>query len=160
MCVMTEANGLLYMRQRYYNPEIKRFINQDILRGDLSNSQSLNRYSYVQGNPVSFTDPFGLSPLKHSRAETDKSKTIVSQVVETVVEEPADGKIDTSLMHMVLGLLGCIPGAVGAIADAIDSLIYFVIDGDVANGLLSAFSAITFGAGKIAKAGGALEKSA
>ena len=26
-------------------------------------SQSLNKYSYVQGNPVKLTDPFGLSPV-------------------------------------------------------------------------------------------------
>ena len=40
------------MRQRYYNPEIKRFVNQDVVRGSMENSQSLNRYCYVQGNPV------------------------------------------------------------------------------------------------------------
>ncbi|MBQ3545208.1 MAG: PKD domain-containing protein [Lachnospiraceae bacterium] len=62
--VRTDENGLYHMRARFYNTEIKRFINQDILRGDLTNSQSLNRYSYVQGNPLSYTDPFGLSPLK------------------------------------------------------------------------------------------------
>ncbi len=31
--------------------------------GDITNSQSLNRYCYVQGNPLSYVDPFGLSPL-------------------------------------------------------------------------------------------------
>ncbi len=62
--VITDDNGLYYMRSRYYNPEIKRFINQDILTGSIGNSASLNRYSYVEGNPVSYTDPFGLSPLK------------------------------------------------------------------------------------------------
>ena len=62
--VMTDDNGLYYMRARYYNPDIKRFINQDILTGNIGNSTSLNRYSYVEGNPVSCTDPFGLSPLK------------------------------------------------------------------------------------------------
>lgn len=46
---VTDDNGLYYMRQRYYNTEIKRFINQDVVRGSLTNSQSLNRYSYVQG---------------------------------------------------------------------------------------------------------------
>ncbi len=61
--VTTDGNGLYHMRARYYNTDIKRFINRDILTGDITDSQSLNRYSYVQGNPVSSTDPFGLCPL-------------------------------------------------------------------------------------------------
>ena len=51
------------MRSRYYNPEVKRFINQDTLLGDIKNSQSLNRYAYVQGNPITLTDPFGTNPI-------------------------------------------------------------------------------------------------
>lgn len=58
--VQTDANGLYYMRARYYNPEIKRFINQDTLLGSISDSTSLNRFSYVNGNPISLVDPFGL----------------------------------------------------------------------------------------------------
>ena len=50
------------MRARYYNTDIKRFINRDIVDGTIQNSQSLNKYSYVQGNPISLTDPFGLCP--------------------------------------------------------------------------------------------------
>lgn len=30
--ISTDDNGLYYMRLRYYNPQIKRFINQDLLR--------------------------------------------------------------------------------------------------------------------------------
>ena len=58
--VTTDENGLYYMRVRYYNPDIKRFINQDIKVGDIGSSQSLNRYAYCEGNPVSMIDPFGL----------------------------------------------------------------------------------------------------
>ena len=58
--VATDSNGLYYMRARYYNPDIKRFINQDIKVGDIGSSQSLNRYAYCEGNPVSMVDPFGL----------------------------------------------------------------------------------------------------
>ena len=61
--VRTDNVALYYMRARYYNTTIKRFINRDIINGSIDNSQSLNRYCYVQGNPVSYTDPFGLSPI-------------------------------------------------------------------------------------------------
>ena len=59
--VQSDSNGFLYMRARYYCPQRRRFINADIIHGDISDSTSLNRYAYVNGNPVSFVDPFGLS---------------------------------------------------------------------------------------------------
>ena len=57
---MSDDNGLYYMRARYYNIDIKRFINQDVITGSIDSSPSLNRYAYVEGNPVSYLDPFGL----------------------------------------------------------------------------------------------------
>ncbi|PWU12227.1 MAG: hypothetical protein C5B50_21880 [Verrucomicrobia bacterium] len=54
--VMTEANGLLYMQARYYNPYICRFINPD----PSGFGGGLNLYAYASGNPISLTDPFGL----------------------------------------------------------------------------------------------------
>ena len=54
--VETGASGLYYMRARYYNPQIKRFINRDIIDGSITDSQSLNKYSYVQGNPINLID--------------------------------------------------------------------------------------------------------
>jgi len=59
--VMTDESGLYYMRARFYSPEIKRFINQDILLGNVAQGQTLNRFAYVTGQPVLLVDPFGLS---------------------------------------------------------------------------------------------------
>ena len=59
--VVTDKNGLIYMRARYYSPVMKRFINADIVAGEISNAVTLNRFAYANGNPVSFVDPFGLS---------------------------------------------------------------------------------------------------
>lgn len=59
--VMTDNNGLYYMRARYYNAEIKRFINRDVISGTIAAGQTLNRYAYVNGNPISYVDPFGLA---------------------------------------------------------------------------------------------------
>ena len=59
--VVTDKNGLIYMRARYYSPEMKRFVNADIVAGAISNAITLNRFAYANGNPVSFIDPFGLA---------------------------------------------------------------------------------------------------
>ena len=57
--VLTDGNDLYYMRARYYNPDFGRFINRDLLLGNPTQSQSINRYAYVQGNPVMAIDPTG-----------------------------------------------------------------------------------------------------
>jgi RHS repeat-associated protein len=54
--VMTDPNGLLCMRARFYNPYIKRFINAD----PIGMEGGLNFYAYADGNPISRIDPFGL----------------------------------------------------------------------------------------------------
>ena len=59
--VLTDPNGLLYMRNRYYSPVLRRFLNCDIIKGNIADSTTLNLYTYVNGNPISFVDPFGLS---------------------------------------------------------------------------------------------------
>ncbi len=58
--VMTDPNGLLYMRARYYSPDMRRFISADILPGGIDNAVTLNRYAYANANPVTNIDPFGL----------------------------------------------------------------------------------------------------
>jgi RHS repeat-associated protein len=54
--VMTDPNGLLYMKARYYNPFVCRFINPD----PSGFSGGLNFYAFADGNPISLIDPFGL----------------------------------------------------------------------------------------------------
>jgi RHS repeat-associated protein len=51
--------GLVHMNGRVYDPQLGRFLSADSFIQDPSNLQSLNRYSYVQNNPLSFTDPSG-----------------------------------------------------------------------------------------------------
>ena len=63
-----EHNGgyiqLLYLRSRSYSPELGRFTSKDTWQGDYTRPQSLNQWTYAEGNPVRFTDPTG-----HSSAE-------------------------------------------------------------------------------------------
>jgi RHS repeat-associated protein len=57
--VQTDLNGLLYMRNRYYNPYICRFLNAD----PSGFAGGLNMYAFADGNPISEMDPFGLGAV-------------------------------------------------------------------------------------------------
>jgi len=48
--------GLYYYRNRYYDPELGRFITPD----PLGPTDDTNLYTYVNNNPVNLTDPYGL----------------------------------------------------------------------------------------------------
>ncbi len=91
--VMTDSNGLYYMRARYYNPEIKRFINQDVLAGSIEDGRTLNRYAYVNGNPVSLTDPFGLSPDIDASSIIHGLLDLVSMIDPTGIVDAVNGAI-------------------------------------------------------------------
>lgn len=55
--VLTDENGLIHMRARYYDPKIRRFLNED----PLGIAAGANVYAYVGGDPVGRIDPGGLS---------------------------------------------------------------------------------------------------
>ena len=110
--VVTDENGLYYMRARYYNVDIKRFINQDVVEGSIATSPSLNQYAYCQGNPVKLTDPFGLSPFTSWSV----------------------------LGHGLLDVLGFIP-VIGAIPDTVNAL-WYLAEGDHFSAAASFVSAV------------------
>lgn len=51
--------GLYYLRARYYDPTIGRFISEDSFEGQVNNPLSLNQYAYVRNNPLIYVDPSG-----------------------------------------------------------------------------------------------------
>ena len=57
--------GQYYLRARYYNPILGRFLNEDVYRGD-----GLNLYSYCANNPVVYFDPSG----NNTRAQRKSTK--------------------------------------------------------------------------------------
>ena len=60
-----QESGFIYLRNRYYDSEIGRFINEDPARS------GGNWYSYCSGNPIMFWDPSG----NRRAAYTDKNGT-------------------------------------------------------------------------------------
>ena len=53
------ATGMVYLRARFYEPAMNRFSQKDIVRGSITAPNSLNRYTYVQNDPINFIDPSG-----------------------------------------------------------------------------------------------------
>ncbi|MBF0362945.1 MAG: hypothetical protein HQK49_18140 [Oligoflexia bacterium] len=54
-----DLSGLYNYKARMYNPSLARFITPDPIVPDISNLQSLNRYSYVVNNPLKYMDHSG-----------------------------------------------------------------------------------------------------
>jgi RHS repeat-associated protein len=53
------AAGLIYLRARQYDPSMGRFTSRDTWGGDYNRPLSLNRWNYVQSNPIVYRDPSG-----------------------------------------------------------------------------------------------------
>lgn len=104
------------MRARYYSPDLKRFMNCDILDGSIADSSTLNLYAYVNGNPISYVDPFGLC-----RDEGQEISGITYNDVSFGI-------------HTVLDVAGMIP-VYGMIADGVNAL-YYLFEGDLQSGAI------------------------
>jgi len=57
--VQDVATGLTYMQQRYYDPQIGRFLSVDPVTAYSDPVGMFNRYKYAANNPYRFTDPDG-----------------------------------------------------------------------------------------------------
>ncbi|MHC1727319.1 MAG: RHS repeat-associated core domain-containing protein [Syntrophobacteraceae bacterium] len=86
--VMAEPNGLYYMRARYYDPGVGRFICEDPIGfagGDV------NLHAYVVNNPVNRIDPFGLC-VDVCVAETALVWGIGAIIVGEIIKEGSKAK--------------------------------------------------------------------
>ncbi len=58
-----DATGLLYLRARYYDPNLHSFMGRDPWSGSKRNPQSMNGWSYVVNNPTNLLDLTGQKPF-------------------------------------------------------------------------------------------------
>jgi RHS repeat-associated protein len=70
--------GLYYMRARYYDPKIRRFISED----PIGLGGGINQYVFASGDPVNGADPWGLDPCDVGR---------VSFMSSVYITPPASG---------------------------------------------------------------------
>ena len=85
--------GTIYLRARYYQASIGRFISRDSYKGKNTDPLSLNLYTYCYNNPIIYTDPSGhkisdlLKPIFPSPTPTPKiiDPNCVKDVYQKVV---------------------------------------------------------------------------
>ena len=110
--VMTEPNGFYYMRARYYDPNVGRFISED----PIGFEGGINLYAYASNNPILLIDPEGLEEriigtrggqpmvyntdtrqytLGYPRPTTDSSRA--REILKVIGENAGDFLIDKAL---------------------------------------------------------------
>ncbi|RJE91288.1 hypothetical protein D3P07_04335 [Paenibacillus sp. 1011MAR3C5] len=108
--------GLQYLRARWYDPSLGRFINEDTYKGEINNPITLNLYTYVYNNPLIYTDPSGHCGVK---SWVDAGDCVVDFIpvvggVKSVQEAVTGKNVVTgeklSATNRVVGLVGVIPG--------------------------------------------------
>ena len=85
------TSGLIHMNGRVYDPIIGRFLSADPFIPNPMSTQSFNRYSYVQNNPLSSTDPSGF---------TDRDERTIVSWIDFMGEQSGRG-VDTAGMGIV-----------------------------------------------------------
>jgi RHS repeat-associated protein len=100
--------GIYYYRARFYSPYINHFISADTIIPNISNPQSLNRYSYVLDNPLKYSDPTGHKECEGTAGQGTcfTGKEILKQNIQTKYKKvKLKGNWDEEgLMEVLTGL--------------------------------------------------------
>lgn len=59
----TDANGLIYLRARYYSPLEGRFLSRDTWEGEFTQPITQNKWIYANSNPTYYVDPTGQAAI-------------------------------------------------------------------------------------------------
>jgi len=71
----TDNTGLVYLRARYYEPTIARFMTRDTWGGDMNQPMSYNSWLYTYANPINLTDQSGLSSIIQQESTDSRDMT-------------------------------------------------------------------------------------
>ncbi|QMU61549.1 MAG: hypothetical protein GKR92_07505 [Gammaproteobacteria bacterium] len=136
---MLDAVGIIHMNGRVYDPTLGRFLSADPNVQAPKNMQSLNRYSYVLNNPLSYTDPSGF----FFKSLFKKIKRAIRRLVRSIVRAIADfiKKYGRTIVSIALVAIP-IPGVNVYVAAFASGLV--ASGGDLKAGLVSALTAGAF----------------
>ncbi len=89
-----DQSGLVYMRNRYYDPSSGQFTQTD----PIGIAGGLNTYGYANGDPVNFSDPFGLMADTLDAGMREALGDLCDKVDCDVVDVVTDGPMHAAVM--------------------------------------------------------------
>ena len=82
-----QDSQLLYLRARWYDPKVARFVSADPFEGKQRNPRSLNRYAYAHSDPVHNADPSGEMSLGETGAAGSIQGTLSSLALPNMARQ-------------------------------------------------------------------------
>lgn len=101
-----DPTGLYYFRNRYYDPQMRRWISED----PIGLAGGINLYAYVGNNPINYVDPWGLEEC--SLEEANRGECAIDMTPITATADRGGG-VGTSPFSSNFGNRGFDTGAVG-----------------------------------------------
>jgi RHS repeat-associated protein len=112
--VVSADDSLVWMRYRWYSPELRRFLSADSRLGDFSDPASMNRYSFLGNQPAMRVDPDGEFWWVAAGALIGAVANVAVQVASDVVS----GKVSDWQTYAGAAVSGAIVGAGVALCPA------------------------------------------
>jgi RHS repeat-associated protein len=135
---MRDASGQLYMRNRYYDPQTGQFTQPD----PIGLAGGMNVYGFAAGDPVSYSDPYGLNPcLIYPKACDIAAGAVMGAVMGAATQALSNAANDRPLTEGVAGAAvtgGAVGGALGGVGTLIRAARGASVLDDVANAAQSA----------------------
>lgn len=153
-----KESGTIYLRARYYDPSIGRFISRDTFTGNNNDPLSLNLYTYCHNNPILGIDPTGHFKLPNWAKVAIGAVAIGIGVAATVATGGAAAPALLGAAKIVAASTissAAISGAIGYATGGKEGLKKGLVDG-AADGFM--WGGIAAGASGLAKATSALCK--
>ncbi|MEQ6341033.1 MAG: hypothetical protein M3A44_05110 [Gammaproteobacteria bacterium] len=129
------GQGLINMNGRVYDPSLARFTSADPYIHNPSDSQELNRYSYVTNNPLKYTDPTGYKKVWQQKWFRETVKVVVAVVAAAYTGGAAYSAFMGSAISSAGGAMA-ITGAQYAAATASATIVSGMASGAVAGGIM------------------------
>ena len=146
----TDANGLIYLRARYYDPATAQFLSVDALI-DLTQAP----YGYANGNPLQFVDPLGLTwwnPLSWT-GDTYDVIAMSASAVSLAASLVAYGSLATVVGAPVAAVAASVAGVAEGVAVVASAggVIQHLRAGETADAVISATGVVP-GVGMVSRA--------